>query len=480
MNYTVYHLHSDLSNGVTNIDSVTKFAEYVDYAKSLGMTALGFSEHGCVFEHIKKKETIEKAGMKYIHGEEFYLTESLETKQKDNYHVIIMAKNYDGFLELNKLSSIAFSRSSAQTCGADEHFYYVPRITMDELEDISDNLICTSACLGGVLNKGNEALKERFIQFLLAHKDNCFLEVQHHSNERQVEYNKYLYELSRRTGLRLIAGTDTHCLNETHAKGRAILQKAKGIRFADEDGWDLTFKTYDELVDSYEQQGALPKDVYLQAIENTNLLPDMVTPWEIDRSYKYPHLWENPEKLFLQKIKEGIDRRGIKNLPNYNEYRERILYEIDGYKHNGAVDFMLLMTDIADWCKAHDILLGYGRGSVNGSVIAWLLGITEMDAVKYNLNFERFMSKERVSLSDIDSDLPPSRREEVKDYLFAKDGLHCCDIITFNTIALRGAIRDVARALEIPLDKVDEICNLAEKDIETAKEQYPELLSMWI
>jgi len=475
MNYVVYHLHSDLSNGVTNIDSVTKFTEYVDYAKSLGMTALGFSEHGCVFEHIKKKETIEKAGMKYIHGEEFYLTESLETKQKDNYHVVIMAKNYDGFLELNKLSSIAFSRSSAQTCGVDEHFYYVPRITMDELEGISDNLICTSACLGGVLNKGNEVLKERFIQFLLAHKDNCFLEVQHHSNERQVEYNKYLYELSQRTGLRLIAGTDTHCLNETHAKGRAILQKAKGIHFADEEGWDLTFKTYDELVDSYERQEALPKDVYLQAIENTNLLPDMVTPWEIDRSYKYPHLWENPEKLFLQKIKEGIDRRGIKNLPNYNEYRERILYEIEGYKHNGAVDFMLLMTDIADWCKAHDILLGYGRGSVNGSVIAWLLGITEMDAVKYNLNFERFMSKERVSLSDIDSDLPPSRREEVKDYLFAKDGLHCCDIITFNTIALRGAIRDVARALEIPLDKVDEICDLAEKDIETAKEQYPEL-----
>lgn len=474
-NYTVYHLHSDLSNGVTNIDSVTKFAEYVDYAKSLGMTALGFSEHGCIFEHIKKKETIEKAGMKYIHGEEFYLTESLEPKQKDNYHVVIMAKNYEGFLELNRLSSIAFSRSTAQTCNAVEHFYYVPRITMNELESISDNLICTTACLGGVLSKGNEALKERFIRFLMLHKNNCFLEVQHHSNTRQVEYNKYLYELSQRTGLRLIAGTDTHCLNDAHAKGRAILQKAKGIFFADEEGWDLTFKTYDELVDSYEKQGALPKEVYLQAIENTNLLPDMVTPWEIDRSYKYPHLWENPENLFLEKIKEGIERRGIKKLPNYNEYRERILYEIEGYKHNGAVDFMLLMTDIVSWCKEHDILLGYGRGSVNGSVIAWLLGITEMDSVKYNLNFERFMNKERVSLSDIDSDLPPSRREEVKDYLFAKDGLYCCDIITFNTIALRGAIRDVARALEIPLNEVDEICNLAERDIESAKEKYPEL-----
>jgi DNA polymerase-3 subunit alpha len=474
-NYTVYHLHSDLSNGVTNIDSVTKFAEYVDYAKSLGMTALGFSEHGCIFQHIKKKETIEKPGMKYIHGEEFYLTESLEPKQKDNYHVVIMAKNYEGFLELNKLSSIAFSRSTAQTCNAAEHFYYVPRITMNELEGISDNLICTSACLGGILSKGNESLKERFVRFLVAHKDNCFLEVQHHSNARQVEYNKYLYELSQHTGLRLIAGTDTHCLNDAHAKGRAILQKAKGIFFADEEGWDLTFKTYDELVACYEKQGALPKEVYLQAIENTNLLPDMVTPWEIDRSYKYPHLWENPESLFLEKIKEGIERREIKNLPNYSEYRERILYEIEGYKHNGAVDFMLLMTDIVSWCKEHDILLGYGRGSVNGSVIAWLLGITEMDSVKYNLNFERFMSKERVSLSDIDSDLPPSRREEVKDYLFAKDGLYCCDIITFNTIALRGAIRDVARALEIPLNEVDGICNLAERDIESAKEKYPEL-----
>ena len=475
MNYTVYHLHSDLSNGVTNIDSVTKFTEYVDYAKFLGMTALGFSEHGCVFEHIKKKETIEKAGMKYIHGEEFYLTESLETKQKDNYHIVIMAKNYEGFLELNKLSSIAFSRSTAQTCNAAEHFYYVPRITMDELEDISDNLICTSACLGGILNKGNEVLKERFVQFLVAHKDNCFLEIQHHSNVRQVEYNKYLYELSQRTGLRLIAGTDTHCLNETHAKGRAILQKAKNINFADEEGWDLTFKTYDELVRCYEEQGALPKDVYLQAIENTNLLPDMVTPWEIDRSYKYPHLWENSEQLFKKKICDGIKKRGIEKFPNYKDYLIRIREEYDTYVHNGMVDFMLLATDMIDFCREHDIGVGYGRGSVNGSVVAWLLGITEMDSIKYNLNFSRFANPEKVSLADVDTDFPSSRREEVKEFIFNKQGLYCCDIITFNTIALRGAIRDVARALEIPLTKVDEICDLAEKDIERAKEQYPEL-----
>lgn len=478
-NYVVYHLHSDLSNGVTNIDSVTKYTEYVSYAKSLGMTALGFSEHGCIFEHIKKKETIEKAGMKYIHGEEFYVTEKLcddeGKKIKDNYHVVLMAKNYDGFLELNKLSSIAFNRSNVFASGDEEHFYYVPRITFQELCGISDNIILTTACLGGILAKGNDALKLRFIDFLKAHKDNCFLEIQHHNNERQIEYNNYLVALSKATGVKLIAGTDTHCLNQTHAKGREMLQKAKGIHFDDEDGWDLTFKSYDELVECYRRQNALPEEIYLEAIANTNLIADMVEPWEIDRSYKYPHLWDNPDDLFRQKIEQGVEDKGVKSFPNYSKYRERIEYEIEGYKHNGAVDFMLLMTDIVEWCKKHDILFGYGRGSVNGSVVAWLLGITEMDAVKYNLNFERFMNKERVSLSDIDSDIPPSRREEVKDYLFAREGLYCCDIITFNTIALRGAIRDISRALNIPLSEVDDICDLAESDIETAKSKYPEL-----
>lgn len=478
-NYIVYHLHSDLSNGVTNIDSVTKYTEYVDLAKSLGMTALGFSEHGSVFEHINKKKAIEQAGMKYIHGEEFYVTEALTDengrKIKDNYHVVIMAKNYDGFLELNQLSSIAFNRGEVVASGENEHFYYVPRITFDELCSISDNLIATSACLGGILAKGNEDIKQRFINFLVAHKDNCFLEIQHHANSRQVEYNKYLYELSQQTGIRLIAGTDTHCLNATHAKGREVLQKSKGIFFEDEAGWDLTFKTYDKLVECYRIQGALPEEVYLQAIENTNLIADMVTPWELDRSYKYPRLWDNPERVFKQRINEGAKKRNIKSFPNYKNYIARIREEYDIYVHNGMVDFMLLATEMIDFCREHDIGVGYGRGSVNGSIIAWLLGITEMDSIKYNLNFQRFASPEKISLADVDTDIPSSRREDVKDYLFSKKGLYCCDIITFNTIALRGAIRDVARALDIPLSMVGDICDLADADIEKARQQYPEL-----
>ena len=173
-NYTVFHLHSMLSNGITNIDSVTKFDEYINYAHELGMTSIGFSEHGSVFEHIKKRQTCEKLGMKYLHGEEFYVTEKLVdndgNKIKDNYHVIIIAKNYAGYLELNKLSTQAFNRATVKMIDDKERYYYSPRITFDELISTSDNLIITTACLGGVLNKGSDELQERFIKFLADNK----------------------------------------------------------------------------------------------------------------------------------------------------------------------------------------------------------------------------------------------------------------------------------------------------------------------
>ena len=235
-------------------------------------------------------------------------------------------------------------------------------------------------------------------------------------------------------------------MNEEHLKGRKTLQKAKNVRFENEDSWDLTFKTYDELILEYQKQNVLPMNVVLDAIENTNRLADMVDEFELDETYKYPHLWEDSEATFAEKIKEGIKRRGVDKYPNYQEYLDRIEHELEAYRHNGAIDFMLLMEDIIDWCVSQDIRVGYGRGSVNGSVIAWLLGITEMDSIKHKLNFERFMNVERVSLSDIDTDFPPSRIDEVKNYIFSKAGLHCCDIITFNTIALKGAIKDVCRA----------------------------------
>ena len=468
-NYTILHLHSMLSNGVTNIDSVTPYDQYIDKAHKLGMTAMAFSEHGSVLGWVKKKLAMEAAGIRYIHAEEFYLTNTLDEKVRDNYHCLLIAKNYAGVLELNKLSSKSFNRD-------DNSFYYVPRITIEDVKNTSDNIIVSTACLGGVLNKAPEPIRQDFFDWLCQHPDRCFLEIQPHISAEQKRYNQALWALSKRSGLRLLMCTDTHALNAEHVEGRKILQKAKNIHFDGEDEFYLEMLSYDELVALCKIQNALPMDVYLDAIEMTNTVANMVEPFELDYSYKYPHLWgDDSEQVLRAKIAEGIKWRGVDKLPNYQEYLDRIEYEMAAYIHNGAIDFMLLMEDIIAWCKTQDILVGYGRGSCNGSVIAYLLGITEMDSIKHGLNFERFMNTERVSLSDIDTDFPPSRINEVKQYIFNKHGLYCSDIVTFNTIALKGAIRDVGRALQLPLDEVGNICNRVEMDEAGCRKQYPDL-----
>lgn len=468
-NYTILHLHSMLSNGVTNIDSVTRYDQYIDRAAELGMKAIAFSEHGSIFQWVKKKLHTEEIGMKYIHAQEFYLTQTLDEKIRDNYHCLLIAKNYNGVLELNKLSSKAFNRD-------DNSFYYVPRITIEDVKNTSDNIIVSTACLGGVLNKAPDDVRWDFYHWLCEYKDRCFLEIQPHLDPAQKSYNNTLWALSKQSGLRLLMCTDTHALNSTHVDGRRILQKAKNIHFDGEDKFHLEMMSYDELVQLCRMQDALPMDVYLDAIEMTNMVADMIEPFELDYSYKYPHLWgDDSEAVLRAKIADGIVWRGVDKLPNYQEYLDRIEYEMKAYIHNGAIDFMLLMEDIIAWCKIQDILVGYGRGSCNGSVIAYLLGITEMDSIKHGLNFERFMNTERVSLSDIDTDFPPSRINEVKQYIFNKHGLYCSDIVTFNTIALKGAIRDVGRALEMPLDEVGQICNTVEQDENKCRAKYPEL-----
>ena len=161
-NYTILHLHSMLSNGVTNIDSVTHYDQYIDRAAELGMKAIAFSEHGSIFQWVKKKLHTEEMGMKYIHAQEFYLTQTLDEKIRDNYHCLLIAKNYDGVLELNKLSSKAFNRD-------DNSFYYVPRITIEDVKNTSDNIIVSTACLGGVLNKAPDDIRWDFYHWLCEH-----------------------------------------------------------------------------------------------------------------------------------------------------------------------------------------------------------------------------------------------------------------------------------------------------------------------
>jgi len=460
-NYTIYHLHSDLSV----IDGGTKFDKYIDKAKELGMTAIGFSEHGSVFQWVKKKQYCDKVGIKYIHGEEFYVTESLEEKVRDNYHCILIARNWDGVRELNKLSSIAYNKQ-------DGHRYYNPRITYDELINTSNNIIICTACIAGILFKCQTELKDRFIKFLAENKHRCFLEVQHHNVNEQKVYNIYLTKLAKQYQIPLICGTDTHTLDQLSYDARNILQKSKGISFSDEDEWDLTFKTYDELITAYKIQGVLSDEEINEAISSTNKIAEMVEFFEFDLSFKYPKLYENSDKIFKDKISSAYKKKG---LTKKEGYKQRIKYEYESIAKNGAIDYLLLQEDIINFCHKNNIWQGYSRGSVSGSECAYLLGITDIDSIKWEMNFERFMNLERVSLSDIDIDYPPDKRDMVKDYIFNKEGLYCSDIITFNTIATKGAIRDVARALDISLEEVNDICNNIETDEDTYRIKYPEL-----
>lgn len=465
--YTVTHLHSDYGNGIF-IDSTTKYKQYIDYAASIGMKAIAFTEHGSVLSWVNKKNYCDKQGIKYIHGEEFYVTETLSEKIKDNYHCCLYAKNWNGVKELNKLSSAAFNRQ-------DGHFYYVPRISIDELINTSDNIMVATACLGSILNKGNDNIKNRFIEFLQANAGRCFLEIQHHNIKEQIIYNQYLYKLSNDINVPLIIGTDTHSLNQELHEARHILQLSKHIEL--DDTLDPTFKTYDELIEAYKIQNSLPINVVIEALNNTNALADRVEPFELDTNPKYPVLFANSDEVFRNEINKGFVNRGCTMLPDETrqQYIDRVRYEYDVYKTNGAIDYMLLQKDIVDFCHKNNIYPGPSRGSVSGSLIAYLLGITEMDSIKWNLNFERFMHNERVSLADIDVDYPPSQRETVKQYIFNKPELYCCDIITHNTLALKGAIRDVGRALNMPLNTVNAICDNVEAKEDYYREKYPEL-----
>lgn len=392
-NYTVLHCHTMLSNGVTNIDSVTKYTDYINKAVECGMKALAFSEHGSCFEWLHKKEACEKAGLKYIHAEEFYITKSLEEKVRDNYHCLLIAKNFEGFKELNKLISVSFNRN-------DGHFYFVPRITFEELVNTSDNIIVSSACLGGIYNSDDADLKWKFLQFYVAHRDRCFLEIAQHPSPQQVEYNKMLYGLATKYNLQLVVGTDTHALNEEHADARLLLQRSKKVVFDNEGEFDMVWRTYNELIDMFDKQGALPKEAVLQALANTNKIADIIEPFELDRSFKYPKLYNNSDDILLKKIEEGWKWRKIDSKPNKQAYKDEIDYELKAIRHNKSQDFFLLEEMYKKQMRENGVGYGYSRGSCSGSLICYLLGITHVDPVEWHLNFDRFMNVERVSLAD--------------------------------------------------------------------------------
>ena len=474
--YFLYHLHSDYSN-TTIVDSTSKIEQYIERAKEEGMTALAFSEHGNLQNHIKKKQLIEKSEMKYVHGIEAYVTSTLSEKIADNFHIGLYAKNYDGFLELNKLVSNSSNKE-------DNHFYYRPRISFDELYSTSSNIIITTACLGNFMwqweKENNWYQQKLFLDFAQRNRDRVFLEIQYHNNKDQIDYNKALYGWAQDYNLRLIAGTDTHNVDDYAAECRSILQKAKGIVYSNEDSFDLTFKTYNELVEAFEIQDSIPMKAVMTAIENTNVFADMVEEFELDYSFKYPTLYDNPDKLLKERVVEAFKLKrdaGILDINRLDEYKDRIKEEYNAYKKLGMASYMLFVGELCQWSWDNDIPINFGRGSVTGSIIAYLLNITDVDSVKWGTVFSRFINVDRVSLPDIDLDFAPDDREKVYSYIRERMGNdNTSKIITFMTSKDKGSIDAICRALNIDISTGKRIKDVFETSEQQARDKYPNVM----
>lgn len=445
-NYVVYHLHSAYSLG----DSVVNFEEYVDKAVELNQKAIAFTEHGNIYNWVEKKLYCDKKGIKYIHGMEAYLTQGFQFgKMADNYHIVLLAKNRAGVEEINSLFF---------TSTQDDHKYYKPRITFDEFLNISDNVILTSACLGGFVWKSKRVIKklkeditkeENLLAQLNAEKNKMiisgkatdkidkemnlknekisvlkenvaylvkmfpiilnkfdYLEVQpHYKSDDQKNYNKELLEYSKKYHIPLIAGTDTHSIDEYSAECRQILIQDKQEGYAYEDEFDMVYKTYDELVESFKKQGVLSNKEINDAIENTNKMAEMIESFELDTSLKYPNIpGVSDEKVALQKrINQGFadkKNRGIIDATKTQEYLAQIREEFRVFDKIGMLGFMLFMSNLIQWCREHHIPTSPCRGSVGGSLIAYIIDIIDVDPIKRKTIFSRFANEDRKEIGD--------------------------------------------------------------------------------
>lgn len=506
------------------LDSCTNYKLYVDKAVELGQKAICFTEHGNIYNNIEKKMYANSKGLKYLHGVEVYLTAALEPKQRDNYHTILIAKNFEGVKEINTLVDL-----STQS----DHMYYKPRITFDEFFNISDNVIKISACLASPLSKypnfigklvnekiveleknkeietnrlyielNSETARDQwiedstiihntsyeiYVEQCIEKSNNAFdlqieeakselenakivydklmktydyYEIQPHVKSMdQIRYNKMLYEASKKYNKPLIAGTDTHSIDSYKAECRSILQKAKHIEFSNEDEFDLTYKSYDELVDMFRQQGSLPMDVVLEAIENTNRMADSVTDYELDTAFKYPILYDNEEEVFVERIyrmyHEKLDKGIIQPDPRYEE---NIKEELRVFKKIGMVGFMLFMSELVCWCWDNGIPIGFCRGSVGGSTIAYLTDIIDVNPVVWNTVFSRFANEDRKEIGDIDLDIAPSQRHLVYEHIIEKFGADkTAYVLAIGTISDKGTIDEIGRALNMPLGDVKQV-----------------------
>ena len=477
MRFSHLHVHTEYSL----LDGSNKIKEYVARVKELGMDSAAITDHGVMFGCIDFYKAAREAGINPIMGCEVYVApgsrfdREAQAGEGRYYHLVLLAENNVGYANLMKIVSAGFV----------EGYYYKPRVDMELLETYHEGIIALSACLAGEVARNlarglyEEGKKAALRYQEIFGRDNFFLELQDHGIPEQQLVNQQLLRMSQETGIGLVCTNDVHYTYADDAAAHDILLCIQtGKKVQDEDR--MRYEGGQYFVKSPEEMAAL-FPYAPQALENTQKIADRchveiefgvtkLPKYDVPEGYTS---WEYLNKLCW----EGLSKR---YQPVTEELKNRMEYELDTIKTMGYVDYFLIVWDFIKFARDHDIMVGPGRGSAAGSLVSYSLGITQLDPIRYQLLFERFLNPERVSMPDIDIDFCFERRQEVIDYVVRKYGKdRVVQIVTFGTLAARGVIRDVGRVLDMPYAQVDVIAKMIPTElnitIDKALKMNPEL-----
>mgnify|MGYP001129511620 CR=1 FL=1 len=488
MAFTHLHVHTEYSL----LDGSNKIKEYVKRVKELGMDSAAITDHGVMYGVIDFYRAAREAGIKPILGCEVYVApnsrfdKELTGGEDRYYHLVLLAENNTGYANLMKIVSRGFT----------EGYYYKPRVDMEVLQTYHEGIIALSACLAGEVQryivKGlHEEAKKAALKYEACFgKGNFFLEMQDHGIPEQKLVNTELLKLSKETGIELVVTNDVHYTYKEDADSHDILLCLQtGKKLADEDRMRYVGGQY--YVKSEEEMKALFPYAW-EAVENTQRIANRCHV-EIEFGVTKLPKFEVPEGYdswtYLNKLcSDGLaERYGDEHAPagsTGQTLRERLDYELNVIRTMGYVDYFLIVWDFINYAKEHGIPVGPGRGSAAGSIVAYCLKITNIDPIRYQLLFERFLNPERVSMPDIDVDFCFERRQEVIDYVGRKYGADkVVQIVTFGTMAARGVIRDVGRVMDMPYAFVDSIAKMIPNElnitIDKALDMNPEFKSLY-
>lgn len=455
------HLHTQYSL----LDGFVRIENLVKQVKKLGMNSVAITDHGAMFGVPAFYDACKKEGIKPIIGCEIYIARrSMHDKEgkmdTEPYHLILLAENNQGYENLMKIVSLGYT----------EGFYYRPRVDKEVLDKYSEGLIALSACLAGeipanIIGGRYEEAKQAALQYReIFGKDNFFLELQENDIYEQQVVNFHLKQMAKELDIELAATNDVHYLSQEDAKIHDVLLCIQtNAKVADENRMRFSSDTF--YLRSPEEMESIFSDS-TRAVENTQKIADRCN---VEFAYGLFHLptFEipvafSPKEYLSQLAFAGLaQKRKQKTEEELEVYRKRLMEEIDVIDEMGYCDYFLIVWDFIRYAKERNITVGPGRGSAVGSLASYCLDITTVDPIEYNLLFERFLNKERISMPDIDIDFCVRRRQEVIDYVTAKYGENSvAQIITFGTMAPKAAIRDVARALDVPYSVADNVAKM--------------------